>query len=260
MGDIIISNDFVDLGTITSISEATGYDDVNVKDYWHLKRRYRAGGLPKSNEDYLLKFDFGAEKSVVAIVLDDINFTPLRIRAHATDLGNDWSGGFFYAAPGVTLDERVNRYSVYIPAVFDKQWMVIQVPAGASALGDYQDAWEIGRVVVLDSKNEFAKNAYSRSAIKPFEDIKMPSGSIERVSLGDNLAWEGIVSIDNRAETDEAELWALNALDSSKPLVFYENRGETNKVYICLRDNAYKGNLVHQGLVTGSTIKFKELV
>lgn len=265
MGDIIISNDFVDLGTITSISETAGYDDDNVEDYWHLKRRYRATGMPKSDTDFLLKFDFGSAQSVVAVVLNDVNFDTTRIRAHTADLGNNWAASDFDSGSDQTVseDERVGRYKIYIPAVFSKRWMVVQVPAGAGSEVGRDPAvskWEVGSVVVLDSVSTFAKNAYSRSAVKPFEDIKLKSGGYERIGLGSNLGWEGVVTIDTRAESDESELWALNALDNSKPLIFYENRDETDKVYLCLRDDAYKGNLVHQGLVTGNTMKFKELV
>ncbi len=262
MGDIIVSNDFVDLGTITAISVTAGYPDENVEEYWHLKRRFRAGAVPKSDTDFLLKFDFGAAKSVVAVVLNDVNFDTARIRAHASDLANNWAASTYtgLADNTVSLDERVNRYKIYIPAVFDLQWMIVQVPAAASAVGDYTTKWEVGSVVVLSAVNTFAKNAYSRSAAKPFEDVEMPSGGFERVSLGDNLAWEGTVSIDTRAESDESELWTLNALDSSQPLILYENRDEDDKVYLCVRDDAYVGNLVYQGLITGSTIRFKELV
>lgn len=256
MGDIIVSNDFVDLGTITSRSETAAYPDDNVEEYWHLKRRFRANDANVG--DWLLKFDFGAAKSIVAVVLNDVNFDRVKIE---TDAGDNWAGAQDSSGDlTVSLDERVNRYKIYIPYVYTKQWMRILIPGGTNAVGDYTTKWEVGSVVVLDSVNAFAKNAYSRSAIKPFEDLEMPSGGFERISLGDNLAWEGVVSIDTRAESDEDELWTLNALDSSLPLILYENRAETDKVYLCLRDDAYVGNLVHQGLVTGNIIKFKELV
>ena len=54
MGNFIFSNDFIDLGTITSITETAGYADDNVEEYWHLKRRFRATGAPKSDTDFLL--------------------------------------------------------------------------------------------------------------------------------------------------------------------------------------------------------------
>lgn len=261
MGDIIVSNDFVDLGTITSISETAGYDDDNVGDYWHLKRRFRAGGAPTSDASYLLKFDFGAAKSVIAVILNDVNFDIARIRAHATDLGVNWAASTYsgLANNAIGRDERVERYKIYIPAVFNLQWMIVQVPVGAVAVGDYGAKWEVGSVVVLATAPNCAKNAYSRSAIRPFEDIVIPSGGVERVGLNDNLMWEGSISIDTRAEVDENQNWALNVLDTAKPLIFYENRLEDDKVYLCLRDDAYVGNLIHQGLVTGNAIRFKEL-
>ena len=261
MGDPIISNDFVDLGTITSITEEAGYDDDNVEEYWHLKRRYRATATPKSDTDFLLKFDFGAAKSVVAVMLNDVNFDKARVRIHTADLGNNWAAADIDSSElTVSLDERVNRYKIYIPVVGDKQWMVVQVPAAAGAVGDYQTKGEVGSVVVLDSIATFGKNAYARSAEDFYEEIKMPHGGIERVGLGDNLQWIGEVMIDNRAESDEAEFWAMNLLERSDPLIFYENRSVTDKVYLCVRDDAYEGNLIHQGLVKGNSIKFKELV
>lgn len=261
MGDIIVSNDFIDLGTITSKSETAGYVDDNVKEYWHLKRRFRAGGAPKSDIDFLLKFDFGQAESAVAVVLNDVNFDTTRIRMHTADLGVNWAAADIDSGDTtVSLDERVNRYKIYIPIVGGKRWMIVQVPAAATAVGPYQTKWEIGSVVVLDSVATFAKNAYSRSADKPYTDIKLSSGGFERVSLGGNLGWEGVVTVDTRAETDESELWALNILNNSLPLIFYENRTEDDKVYLCLKDDAYEGNLVHQGLITGNTMKFKELI
>ena len=265
MSNIIVSGDFVDLGTISSVSETAGYPDDNVEDYWFLKRRFRADGVPKSDASFLLKFDFGAAKSVVGVILNDVNFDTARIRADANDLGVNWVGSDFDSGADhtVSLDERVNRYKIYIPAVFDKQWMVVQVPAAASAVGSYQTKWEVGSVIVLATATELTHNmawGYKRKAEKPYEDISKRSGGIERINLGDNYQWFGNAIFGRRTVAEEADLWTLNLIDLAEPMIFYENDSDTSKAYLCLRDDAYEGTLEYNDLTVGNAIRFKELV
>ncbi len=265
MGDSIITASFVDLGTITSITETAPYVDDNVEEYWHLKRRYRATGIPKDDASFLLRFDFGAATSVVGVVLNDVNFTRTRIRAHAGDLNINWVGSTFDSGEDhiISIDERVNRYKIFIPAVFNLQWMVIQVPASAGASiidGDYVAKWEVGSVVVLSAVPTISKNAVARTSVKEFEELPLPPGGFERVSRGSDLRAEIEVSIDQRAEDDEAQYWNINKLDVAEPLIYYENDGETDKVYLCARDENYQGTRLYDGLITGNTIRLKELI
>jgi len=257
MADSIITDDFIDLGTITSRSEVAAYPDDNVKEYWHLKRRFRANDVTK--DDWLLKFDFGAAKTVEGVFLNDVNFDKVKIQGHATDTWT--SPSYDGSIVEIGLDERVNRYKVFIPiSGFNLQWMRIFIPATATAVGSYTTKWEVGSVVVLDTVPTISKNAMMRTSSKAFKDIALPHGGFERVELGSNLRWEGEITIEQRAEVDEAEYWAINALDSAKPLVFYENAGDTNKAYLCLRDTNYEGNRLYKGLVQGNTIRLKELI
>ena len=257
MADSIITNDFIDLGTITSRTEVAAYPDDNIEEYWHLKRRFRANDLTKT--DWLLKFDFGAAKTVEGVFLNDVNFDEVQIQGRADDA---WGASTYDSGViDVELDERVNRYKVFIPITgFNLQWMRIYIPATATAVGSYQTKWEVGSVVVLDTVPTVSKNAMLRTSTKPFQDISLPSGGFERVSLGDNIRWEGEITIEQRAEVDEAEYWAINLLDSAEPLIFYENADDTSKVYLCLRDTDYAGTRLYNGLVRGNTIKLKELV
>lgn len=265
MPDSIITADFVDLGAITSKSETAPYVDDNVEDYFHLKRRFRAGSFLKSDTDFLLKFDFGAATSVVAVVLNDVNFTKARIRANAADMGVNWAASTFDSGADhtVSIDERVNRYKICVPAVFNLQWMIVQVPvaAGTSVIdGDYIAKTEVGSVVVLSAVPTISKNAVARTSIKEFEEKELPHGGFERIARGSDLRAEIEVSIEQRAESDEAQYWAINKLDSAEPLIYYENDGETDKVYLCVRDTDYVGTRLYDGLVVGNTIKLKELI
>jgi len=255
MGDPIVSADFVDLGTITSRSE--DYADDNVENYWHLKRRFRASDFTKN--DWLLKFDFGAAKSVVAVVLYDVNFDEVQIQGH----GSDAWGAPSYDGDVVEISQNslTGRYQVFIPLTgFNYQWMRIFIPNSASAVSDYTTKLEVGAVVVLDSYATIEKYEYIRKAVKMYEDKPLPHGGFERVSLGDELRWEGTIEIPRRAESDEGQYWTFNLFDISTPMIFYENRGDTQNVYLCLRDDAYEGTLEHHGVIVGNTIRMKELI
>lgn len=251
----IVSSDFIGLGTITSRSEDASFPDGNVGDQWHLKRRFRAGDA--NVNDWLLRFDLGAAKTIEAVVLDDVNFDAVKLDFGDASGGADDTSGDLV----VNIDTVVNRYKIiYIPtAVITRRHVEIHIPAGTSAVGSYTAKWEVGRVGVLDSVTEITKNTYSRTSIKAFRDIDLPSGGRERVGLGE-IGWEGSIGFDTRKESDEASLWALNNMDVAEPLMLYENDSVTNKVYFCLRDDAYAGELIYHGVARGNSVKFKELL
>ena len=257
MGDPIVSADFIDLGTITSRSENANYPDDNVENYWHLKRRFRASDVTKN--DWLLKFNFGAAKSVVGVVLYDVNFDEVQIQGHGTDV---WTAPS-YDGDVIEISQNIftGRYQVFIPiSGFNLQWMRIYIPGTASAVSDYVANWEVGAVVVLDSYETIEKYGYVRTAKQAYEDKPLSHGGFERISLGDELRWEGTIEIPRRAEDDETQYWTFNRFDVSVPMIFYENRSSTQNVYLCIRDDAYEGTLEYNGVVIGNSIRMKELV
>lgn len=267
MGNIIFSNSFVDVAdtNITAISETTGYDKINVMDRWHLKRRFRAGDLNKSNTSYLLKFDLGIAQTVVAIFLNDINFDKVRIRGHATDLGTDWSTASFDSGDvSISNDGAVNRYKAYIPLTsFSYRWLAIQVPTTASVVGDYQTYWEVGTVCFMESVTELTSNiayGYKRSSTSPYCNINVAGANIERVSLNPNLKWKGSIDLNIRSLSEEAEMWTLNQMSIGGELLFYENGGDTSKAYLCVRNTAYEGNRMFYNVSKGNVIELEELV
>jgi len=259
-----MSDDFVDLGIITSKSQDVNYPDDNVEDYWHLKRRFRAQNI--NVNDWLLEFELEEYgEPIVGIFLNDVNFDKVQIQGTDTDDPGDpgWGNPEY---PGsvidVSQDERVDRYKVYIPLVgFDYNILRIFIPATASVVpDDYAGAWEIGSVVLLGSTFSVPKNAYTRKSSKVYQDLVLPHGGFERVALGDELSWEGSFSIDLRAESDESDYWPINLLESDQPLIFYENAEDTSKAYLCLRDTDFEANLLYRGAFRGNTIKLKELI
>ena len=265
---IILSNDYLQIAdtNIYARSVASGFSKANVMDYWHLKRRLRAGDLTKSDINPIYRFDMTSAQTIVGIVLIDVNFNKVRIRGHATDLGVNWAASTFDSGADhiVSLNTQINRYHIYIPlTAFNLRWSAIMTPAAASAVGSYTTYWEIGSVVLLDSVTTLTKNmayGYARQASKAYQDITLAHGGGERISLGDQRKWEADVIFGNRILTDEAELWTIDNYDIGKPLIFYENDGDTSKVYLCLRDSGYEGTIEADNIVKGNMIRFKELI
>ena len=264
MAKLIISGDFCTIATpdITSRTEAGGsYVDWHTIDYWHLKRRFRADD--KNTNDWLLKFHWATATAVVGLVLNDVNFDKVAIQGNNADAA--WGTPTYDGADlDISRDEVVDRHKIYIPLTgFTHNYLRIFIPTGTSATGDYQTKWEVGSVVPIHSITELSRNmsfGYQRSTEKPYEDLPLSHGGFERVSLGDELPWVGDVRFGRRTVTEELELWAINNYDIASPLVLYENRDNTSKVYLCLRDDSYQSVLVTNTSVVGNTIRFKELI
>jgi hypothetical protein len=261
MANIIISDDFLDLGTITSRTEATGYPDDNVEDYWHLGKRFRADDA--TDTDWLLKFNMGAARSVAAIMLNNVNFDHVQFQLHSADAWGapDHDSGDLT----VSLNTIINRYNIiYVPsAVVTKQWLQIYIPATASPVGSYTTKWEVGSVVVLDSYTQFGHNmswGYSRKAVQAYQEMPLPHGGFEIANLGDHKQWIGRTVFGARAVADEADLWTLNQIAPGSPMVFYENDSDTSKVYLCVRSTDYEGTIISNAAITGSDMEFRELI
>ena len=266
MANIIVSKDFITTatGAITVQSTATGYDKLNVFNHSILKRRWRMDSAGTSDVNPVMYFDMSAAKTVVAVVLDDVNFNKVHILGHASDLTTDWTAASFTTgAVTISADAQTGRYKAYIPlTAFDYRWLAIVVPAAASAVGSYTTKWEIGRVGILDSVYTFTKNMgrnYQRGAIQEFSEMTQQNGHRARVKDGD-IYWQGTLDFPYRTLTQEVDLTTLNNYDIDDPLVFYENGGDTSKVYFCLRDTNYFGTMDSTAGVKGMSIKLTELI
>lgn len=258
----VASSDFLDLGVITSRTEDANYPDDNVGDQWHLKRRFRADDV--NLNDYILKFDLGVNKTIEAVVLDDVNFDQVQIYAALADGAFPWAHDSTVLT--VSLDPVVNRYKIiYIPsAAITFRWLAIFIPAGTTAVGSYVNKWQVGRVGIMDSLTTIRKISYSRTSEKAYKDIDLPSEGLERADLGEQR-WIGTVGFGNIKEHvgtgvfDESNLWTMNNMEQSDPLIFYENDADTSRVYFCLRDDGYEGTLIHRGIAQGNMVRFREL-
>ncbi len=228
---VIFTNDFItyDSTDITSRSEASGYDDGNIRNLWNLKRRFRAGDLTKSDTNPLLRIDMSSAQSVAAIFLNDINFDTVRILGHASDLGTNWTTASYDSGDlDVSRDALVNRYKIFKELTsFSYRWLAIATPAAASAVGDYTTTWEVGTVCILDSITEFNEGMsfnYEYRALEEFHDI----GRSERIIINANKQAILRVPFGYRAqETNEDDLYLLNNMGQGEPIIFFENQAVT---------------------------------
>jgi hypothetical protein len=261
MANIIISNSIISVSSsnITARSQDPKYPRINVLDNWHLVRHYRSTDATAST--WLLKIDFGSTQQLTGIFLNDVNFEKVRIEGSDDD--TSWGAPSYASTHTISKDERVDRYKIFISATdFNYRYMRIFIPTGTTVASTHT-VWKVGTVVCLSSHLIFNENmayGYQRSANRTYEDISLPHGGVERVSLGDYLAWSGQAVFNVVASSNESDLWTLNAMNISNPIVFYENAGETDKAYLCLRDSAYTGTVITNDLVKCSVIRFKEIV
>jgi len=263
---IILDNDLITVvnAKITVQSTATGFAKANVFNFAHLKRRWRMDTATKSNINPIMYFDLGAAKTIVAVVLDDVNFDEVVIKGHATDLGTDWTTASF-TTDTITIDKdaQTNRYKTFIPLTdFNYQYLAILVPTTAQAVGDYTGNWQIGRVGLLKTATEFSKNmsyGYQRGAQRAFREVSLESGHNERESTGP-IQWTGSLQFGFRRIAQETDLTTLNNMDIGETLIFYENDEDTSKVYFCLRDDNYEGTIESTGIIKGKAIRLLERI
>lgn len=260
MGKIIVSDDFLDLGVITSRTEDSNYPDGNVEDYWHLGRRFRADDVIDNN--WLLRVNFGTATIVEGLILNFVNFDEVIVQGDGS--GTFATPVFTSATYSISLDERVNRHKIFIPlSGFENINLEIFLPNGTSATGDYQTKWQVGSVIALHSYTEFSRNmswGYERKSQRASHELNFPHGGFEIVNLGDYQQWIGRAVFGERKESDESDLWTLNRIAPGSPMIFYENDDDDSKVYLCTKMSDYEGTLVFNNLISGNSMEFKELI
>ena len=256
---MIITTAYLTGLTFTARSAEASYPATNLDDLWHLKRRFRAADATKSDTDYLIKINFGAAQALAAVFLNDINFNKIRIRGHASDLGNNWGAATFDSGElTVSLDAWTQRYKIVAElTAFNYQWIAIQVPAAATMVGDYTTKFEIGSILCLTAITALTADPteYEQETYQPSVDI----GRSGKIAISDILEWRGKLTFGPRSTSNEAELIAINAMDYTTPILFYDETG-TEAAWIVVKDNNYAGNQFIPDIVRGNTINLREII
>lgn len=246
-------NKFVDYTPVAD-SQDTNYPASNLKDYHHLKRHWRS----LVTTEVKIVCDMAAAKTLMAVMLDDLNFTSVYIEGSADNVTYPFSQLFT-----ISKDERVDRYKAYLVLTgFNYRYLRVRIPAQTPT--DGLSAFRIGRVIALDTQLELPINPsypYDYEAPKKYKKIEFESGGIEKINTGSNKIWHGDFGIEVFVrDTEGSTLWQLDAIDEDQLLVFYENRGATNKAYICMRDNSLKVSETYYNIGKTGSYEFQEIV
>jgi hypothetical protein len=199
--------------------------------------------------------DFGVAKAVLAAMLNDVNFTSVYFSGSADNA--TWGAEQHFT---IGKDERVQRYKIFAALDgFNNRYLRIRIPGQATT--DGAAFFRIGAAVFMDTVLELAEAIsypYDYSADEEILTSKMPSGGEEDTVLGDAI-WQGSFGTDPLSPSNEGDYWTLNAIGKSGPLVFFENLGDTSKVYICRRRSAIQVSWKTKNRDSIQKITFKEI-
>lgn len=258
MGNFKFGYNFVDY-TPTPSSEISPYLATNLKLYDCPKQHWRTNSVVTNTT---IVFNYGSAKSIVGIVLVDVNFAACYIQANATD---SW-GSPSYRLPAVSGNLTVTkdslytqRYNIFIPTVFNLQYSRLYIPTQTPV--DGAAYFRIGTVVHLNTILELSQNPNyddEEFAEKKIETNEFRSGGFEDIILGDRI-WERGFDFEVHPTDYINDLKILNGIDIDQNLILYENFDDTSRVYVCRRRTPIK--ISHAGFNYNRipTIYFKEM-
>ena len=261
MSKFIFSQDYVLLtDSMLSVraAEQAGYPKVHVADWWDLNRKFMDGdGLAN---DWLLKIDFGTTQILSGLFINHTNISEVTIQGSA----DDTTYTDVAASQVISLDSRVSRYKVFIGlSSFTYRYLRIFIPSGASKT-DNGSYWWISSIVPMASYYSLGINpswGYTYSVSQGYAEIKKGNGSIQRVAKSDNKVFSYEMTFGIGKDTDvESTMNMLNSFNLAKPLIFYENQGNDAHAYLCVQDNSLSVRWEGPGVMSGSTLRLKEIV
>lgn len=250
----IFSNDFIDY-TPTARSADSDYPVTDIDEKWSLTRTFKAADATAN--DWLIKLDMTSAQTVASILLNHVNFTSVTIQGNATD---SWGAPSFTTTISISKDPIVQRYKAFIPlTAFNYRYLRIFIPTGQTPTDD--TVWYVGGLVALDSYTELSRNAsmFDRTAEIPNETVEIGGNVKDSVDTAAMLGLECSLGFSKRKQTDESELWTLNALSNSTPMVLYENLSDTSQAWLVRKEGGYKGTLLAGLITSGNTIDFEEI-
>ena len=256
MGNFIIGYDFASY-TIKSFSdENSNYPSSNLKLYSHLRRCAQTN----TTAELTIVLDFSSALAAVGVMLDDVNFASAYVAGHTSD---SWADPDF-PEQAITIgeDDRVGRYKAHVAlAAFNYRYMRVRVPNQAAT--DGAGAFRIGRLVILDTILTLAQNpayGYDTKVDSPVRVNDFISGGHESVELGDYLEWSGSFSWNAISDANLDDVTDISLIRKNRPIVFYENAGDTSRVYVCRREESVMVTSKGPGIFQASTHKLREII
>lgn len=211
---------FVDY-TPSMTNENASYPAINVKEYYNGKVHARA-----TTTSSTFTLNFGSSKSLIAVLLVDINFTSVTINGVALTATKNPVTGRYYIMRVLTFTG--SSLSIVIPT---------QTPTDGAAYV------RVGTIACLASKTELTVNpdyGYTYSAPKAKPKInEFTTGDREKIKRGNRKIFRCSFAFKTTISEQRAELLNLDTLiDETDLFVFYENRGDTSMAFLCQRDNS----------------------
>lgn len=230
-------NKFVNYTLLAISSEDTDYPDDNLKLYWSITRAARSTTVASI---WTIDIDLLAAMAPV-LCLDHCNFASVIVHGNSS---NSW-GSPAYSSSTLTIpmDAATGRYKRWIDCTGNsyRYWRIhvpVQTPTDSAAY------FQLGRLIALNPtyvvtatqniEYGYSQEAMSSIVVNAFEDSKY--GSREVIYLDDNLRWQGSIRWGAQEETNMSQLWTINRALQKGLVVFYENRSDTSKFWVCHRD------------------------
>jgi hypothetical protein len=256
-------NKFVDYSVIAVSSIDSDYPSSNLKNYWSISRAARSTTIASA---WTIDLDLLTAMAPV-LCLDHCNFSSVTVHGNSS---NSWgSPAYSSSAITISMDYATGRYRAWIDcAGHSYQYWRIEIAAQTPT--DSAAYFQLGRLVVLNPANivtatyniahGYEQEALSSIAINQFDDSDY--GSREVVYLSDIVQWRGKISWGTRPESGMNELWAVNRLLQRGLVVFYENRSDTSKFWLCHRDegDGLSQSIDDPGLASSGEISLIEVV
>lgn len=246
-------NKFIDYAP-TADSQDSNYPTSNLKDYHHLKRQWRS----LVATEVKIVCDMASAKNLLGVMIEDVNFTSVYIEGSNDNVTYPFTQSF-----AISNDERVDRYKAYcVLTGFNYRYLRIRIPAQTPT--DGLPAFRLGRILLIDSIIELPINLsypYEYEAPKRYKKVEFESGGVEKINFGSNKIWRCDFGISRFVrDTGGTTLWQLDAIDEDQLVVFFENRGDTSKAYVVMRDNSLKVSETFFNIGKTSNYEFQEVV
>jgi hypothetical protein len=253
MGNFQFYYDFLDY-TVTADSENAFYPVVNLEDYDHTRRHYRA---ENATPGIWVKFNLGSLKTIKGIFINDCNFPSSTVQVCTTDAWG--SPDRFNSTLTVSQDIRVGRYKMLCNPALSETAQYVRI----LMLGSNIDlsVYRAGSIIIAGSLIEFTDNPiypYSFKADENIVTVDMESGAFEDVNVGPRI-WEGTFGFESLRE-NESQIWTLNsAIPKATNCIFHENCGDTSKAYLCRRRTPIQVTWNNPAMSSFESMTFREV-
>jgi hypothetical protein len=233
---------FVDY-TPTMTNGNASYPPANVKEYYNCKVHARSAAATST----VYTISFGSSKSLIAVLMIDINFTSVTINGVSLT---------------ATKNPANNRYHIMNVLTFTGSTLTITIPTQTAT--DGAAYFRVGTIVCLASKTELTVNpdygyVYSAPKAKP-KISEFTTGDREKIKRGNRKIFRCSFAFKTTISEQKAELQTLDALiDETDLFVFYENRGDTSMAFLCQKDTSLEISEDDVNLMSTNRFEFIEV-